>query len=105
AGAAVHGDGKISVANGDAIEVRYVDASSCGTPNVPVVKSASVDCVLPAITNLQAAPGANSAAVSWNTSEAANGIIHYGTTVPTGATLAAAGTTSHGATITGLASC
>src|SRR4029453_19232456 len=38
-------DGLISVSNGDTILVRYVDVSFCGTPNVNVDATSTVDCV------------------------------------------------------------
>src|SRR5262249_11335750 len=37
-------DGVLEVANGGTITVRYVDASSCGAPNVTKQRTATVDC-------------------------------------------------------------
>jgi subtilisin-like proprotein convertase family protein len=106
AGAAVNGDGKISVADGDAIGVHYLDASSCGAPNVAVDKTASIDCVPPSITNVHATSTAGTATVGWDTSEAASTVVHYGTTIPTGSSGGAAGvSTAHAATLNGLAEC
>jgi subtilisin-like proprotein convertase family protein len=106
AGAAVHGDGKISVAHGDTIDVHYLDASSCGAPNVAVDKTASIDCVPPSITNVNAAPAASQATIGWDTSEAASTVVHYGTTVATGSSAGAAGvSTAHAATLNGLSQC
>jgi subtilisin-like proprotein convertase family protein len=105
-GAPVNGDGKVSVTDGDTINVRYVDASSCGAPNVPVNKTATIDCSSPAIANVRAVPGASQATISWGTSEAASGIVHYGTSLPT---LSSATTTGaslvHAVTLTGLSEC
>jgi subtilisin-like proprotein convertase family protein len=106
AGAAVNGDGKISVVDGDTIDVHYLDASSCGAPNVAVDKTASIDCVPPAITNVHAVPGTTQATIGWDTSEAASTVVHYGTSVPTGSSGGAAGaSTTHAATVGGLSEC
>jgi len=105
-GPAVSGDGKISVADGDSVGVHYVDASSCGAPNVPVLRSASVDCSVPTIANVQAVAGAGTATVTWDTNEATSGVVHYGTTVPTaGSAGAGVSSTSHTGTLTGLTDC
>ncbi len=105
-GSPVGGDGKISVANDDTINVHYVDASSCGAPNVPVNKSATIDCSSPAITNVYALPGNGRATLGWNTSEAASGILHYGTSLPTSSTANTTGASlAHAVTLTGLADC
>jgi subtilisin-like proprotein convertase family protein len=102
----VTGDGALSVQNGDTIDASYVDASSCGTPNVNVEKIAPVDCAAPSISNIQAAPAANTAVVSWTTSESATSVVHYGTAVPTGGQASdAAMLTSHSVTLTGLLPC
>ena len=105
-GAAVHGDGKISIADGQSLSVQYIDASSCGTPNVPVNKSAQADCSAPAISNVHVAPGTGSATIGWDTSEATNGIVHYGTTPATSSTATAPGAAaSHSAALGGLTDC
>ena len=105
-GAPVHGDGKISVADGNTITVRYVDASSCGAPNVPIDRTATVDCVGPAISNVQAIPGFGSANIGWTTSEAARSEVHYGTTVATPSIMPDPNlATSHTGALNGLADC
>jgi subtilisin-like proprotein convertase family protein len=105
-GPAVPGDGKLAVSNGDVIDASYVDASSCGTPNVNVEKTAPVDCAAPSITHLAAVPGSNSALVTWDTSESATSIVHYGTTVPTSGTASnTAMLTSHATPLAGLLPC
>jgi hypothetical protein len=76
---AAGGDGFLSVATGDTITVDYLDASACGTPNVTVTQLASVDCVAPVITNVQASTiTETSATVTWTTNEAANSASLHG---------------------------
>jgi subtilisin-like proprotein convertase family protein len=104
--APVGGDGKISVVDGDTIDVRYVDASSCGTPNVAVDKTARIDCVVPSLSNVQATPGTNFGTITWNTSEAATSVVHYGPSLPPALSASAAGMAStHSVTLAGLAEC
>jgi subtilisin-like proprotein convertase family protein len=106
AGAAVNGDGKISVVDGDTIDVHYLDASSCGAPNVAVDKTATIDCVLPSIANVHAVPGATGATIGWDTSEAASTVVHYGTSLPTASSASTTGaSTTHAATLNGLSQC
>jgi subtilisin-like proprotein convertase family protein len=106
AGTPVHNDNKVSVVNGDTINVRYVDASSCGAPNVSVNKTATTDCSAPSITNVQAVPGNSKVTITWDTSEAANGILHYGTSLPTSSAFTTTGTSlTHTATLINLAEC
>ena len=106
AGGAVNGDGKISVVDGDTINVHYQDASSCGAPDVPVDKTAAIDCIQPAIANVQAVPAASGAMIGWDTSEAASTVVHYGTSLPTASAASTAGTsTAHTVALTGLSEC
>ena len=106
AGTPIGGDGSISVTDGDTITVRYVDASSCGAPNVPVNKTAAIDCSLPAIANVHAVPGNSQATIGWDTNEAASGIVHYGTSVPTSSSATTTGASVvHAVTLTGLSEC
>lgn len=106
-GAPVHGDGKISVTAADTLHVRYVDASSCGTPNVNVDKTAAVDCASPVITNLRTTNVAgNGATIAWDTNESATSIVHYGTAPPgAGSASDTAPVTTHGIAISGLTPC
>ena len=105
-GPPVSGDGKISVVDGDTIDVHYLDASSCGAPNVAVDKTATIDCVPPSITNVHAVPGASGATIGWDTSEAASAVVHYGTSVPTASTATTTGASvAHTVALTGLAEC
>jgi subtilisin-like proprotein convertase family protein len=107
-GPAVSGDGKLSVTNGDSITVRYVDVSSCGTPNVTVEKTTIGDCQAPSITNVQASGITESTAtIAWTTNEPANSRVTYGTTIPpatVASDLATYGTT-HSIALSGLPSC
>lgn len=102
----VHGDGKVSVAHGNVVSASFIDASSCGTPNVTVQKTAPVDCIAPAISQLAVTSANGNATVSWNTTESATGTVHYGTSVPTGGTRSdTALLTGHSFQLTGLADC
>ncbi len=109
AAAPVHGDGAISVADGDTVTLSYLDASACGTPNVTVNQTAAIDCVAPVITNVQSSNvTGNSALVTWNTNEGSNSSVSYGvapgppgTTPPVNPTL----TMSHSYPLTGLSAC
>ena len=106
-GPPAHGDGKISVTGNDNMTVHYVDASSCGTPNISIDKSAPVDCGIPAITNLRTTSiSGNGATIAWNTDESATSIVHYGTSPPGSGTVTdTAPVTSHSLALAGLASC
>ena len=105
-GAPIAGDGKISVVDGDSISVRYVDLSSCGTPNANVVKTATIDCSVPAIANVSATVGNGQATIAWETNEPASGIVHYGTALPTASSATATGSSlTHAVTMTGLSDC
>ncbi|HEX5044141.1 MAG TPA: proprotein convertase P-domain-containing protein [Candidatus Polarisedimenticolaceae bacterium] len=103
---AVPGDGQLSVADGDTLRVQYLDASSCGTPNVPVEKTAAMDCLPPALSNVRASVSGNSATIQWDSSEAATTVVHYGTSAPTGETASVPGRVSaHSVLLYGLTSC
>jgi subtilisin-like proprotein convertase family protein len=106
AAVAAPGDGKISVVDGDVIHARYLDASACGTPNVTVEKTASVDCVPPALQNVSWTVSGTVATISWQTSEATTGVVHFGTTIPTASSAAGTGSsTAHAVSPSGLAEC
>jgi subtilisin-like proprotein convertase family protein len=104
--APVHGDGKVSVVHGDALTASYIDASSCGAPNVEVEKTAPVDCFAPVISLLNVTTANGTATVTWDTSETATGIVHYGTALPTSSMRSETGTSSvHSVQLTGLSDC
>src|SRR5262249_38810309 len=102
-------DGLITVANGDTIQVRYVDVSYCGTPNVNVDATATVDCVGPVITNVHSSNiTGNSATITWDTNEGSTSSVTYGLAPgPPGTTtpVAPALVTSHSMLVTGLSPC
>jgi subtilisin-like proprotein convertase family protein len=108
-GAAVHGDGRISVANGGTVTLSYTDASACGTANVLVQKTLPVDCVTPAITNVQSGNlTGSSAQVTWTTSEAADSRVTFGPVPPPPATtppINPTPTTGHSYPLSGLSAC
>src|SRR5262245_1325416 len=107
-GAAVSGDGKLSVSPGDVLHAEYVDALDCdGAVNVTYAATASLDCAAPAISAV-AVTGVTgiSAHVTWTTNEAATSVVHYGTTPP-GSQSASSSTlvTAHDVALTGLSEC
>ncbi len=100
------GDGKIGVFDGDTIAVHYIDASSCGSPDVAVDEPASIDCVAPSLSNVHATPGNTFATITWNTSEMSSSVVHYGPSLPTALSASTTGTAStHAVSLTGLAEC
>ena len=106
-GPAVGGDGAISISGGDTIVIEYVDASYCGTPNVVVSKTATVDCAPPSITNVRIESLSGSEAeVTFTTDEPTDAVVRYGTVTPPGSTTAdPAFTTSHRVRLEGLSDC
>lgn len=106
-GAPAHGDGKISVSGTDTLTVHYLDASSCGTPNVSVDKTAAVDCLAPVLSNLRATNiSGNGATIAWDTNESSSSVVHYGTAPPgAGTATDTAPVTTHGVLLSGLPSC
>ena len=99
-------DGQLSVADGDTFHVQYVDASACGTPNVPVEKTATVDCMRPALSGIHATVSGNSATIHWDTNEAATSIVHYGTSAPVGLTASVPGRVAgHHVLLSNLSAC
>ncbi len=104
----VNGDGAISVANADTITVTYVDASYCGTPNLPVTASAPIDCVGPTITSVASQNvSGNSAQIVWNTDEVADSRVIYDTAFPPSASSAAGSALvlGHQVSLAGLTPC
>lgn len=106
--AAVTADNLLSVAHGDTITARYIDADDgAGHANVVVTDTAAVDCAPPVITNVQATNVSGSSAhILWNTDEAANSSVSYGLTPPPSSTTQTAPfVTSHDAVLGGLQEC
>jgi uncharacterized repeat protein (TIGR01451 family) len=99
-------DGAVTVAHGDTIDVRYLDVSYCGTPDVNVEHSVPVDCAAPVISNVQvSAITGDEATISWETDELTDSLVTYGEFAP-GATVATEGlTSSHSIRLDGLSEC
>ncbi len=105
---AVHGDGVLSVVNGDTITVSYLDADDGqGNTNVTVTTTATTQCVGPTISNVGSSNVAGSTAqINWLTNNPATSVVHYGLTIPPGQTASNAGlVTTHGLPLTGLTPC
>jgi hypothetical protein len=107
-GPPVHGDGLLSVAAGDALHARYVDALDCdGATGVPYVADARVDCVGPAISAVGTTAVSDTAAkIVWTTDEASSSVATWGPVKPPGtSTPGPSGVTAHEVSLTGLQSC
>ncbi len=105
--APVH-NGVLSVTNGDTITATYIDAADGGGGlNIPRNTTASVDCVNPVISKVQATNVTGSSAkITWTTNEPASSAVHYGPTPPPGSTTSTAATVlAHGVDISGLTEC
>jgi hypothetical protein len=72
--------GVLQVANGDTVTMTYVDADDGqGGLNVPVNSAATVDCVLPAISDVRISNvRSRSATVTFVTNENTNGTVRFG---------------------------
>ncbi len=106
-GPAVAGDGKVSVAHGDTLTARYVDASYCGEPDVPVLATAPVDCAPPVIGGVFADGVTGSRAViHWTTDEPSDSVVRFGLAAPPSSSAAdPTPVTAHAVPLTGLAEC
>ena len=68
------------VAEGDEITAEYIDADDgAGGFNVLVTATAIVECTPPVISNVGATAAARDATITFDTSEPAQGTVHYGT--------------------------
>ena len=106
--AAAHGDGQVSVADGDTITVTYVDADDgLGHTGVPRTATAMADCAPPRISEVLATGVTESAAtITWRTDEASTSVVHYGAAPPgTSTSSIVALVASHGVTLAGLSEC
>jgi subtilisin-like proprotein convertase family protein len=101
-------DGMISVAHGATVTATYIDASDGqGGFNVTRQTAATVDCAPPVISNVASGNlTSTSARITWDTSEAATGVVHYGPAPPPASTagIPAMGV-SHAVDLTGLTAC
>ena len=72
------GSGEIQVADGDVITALYPDADHGGPPQ-DVTDTATVDLVLPTISNVAVAlVETDRAVIGWSTSEACDGLVSFG---------------------------
>ncbi|MBP7146923.1 MAG: fibronectin type III domain-containing protein [Acidobacteria bacterium] len=108
ADAAVHGDGLLTILNGDAMLAEYVDADDgIGGINVVTQDNATADCVFPVINGVSTTNVTDvRATISWTTDEISDTTAIWGPMIPpdqpkTGA----ARTTQHTVDLTGLTSC
>ncbi|HUN82563.1 MAG TPA: fibronectin type III domain-containing protein, partial [Phycisphaerae bacterium] len=98
--------GVLQVANGDTVTLTYVDADNGqGGTNIPVTSTATIDCVVPSISDVRIADvQSRSATVTFVTNEKTNGVIRYGASC--GSLTNSAGEigskTSHSITVSGL---
>jgi len=106
--AAVNGDGLLSVADGDPITLRYIDADDGqGGVNVPREAVAVADCTGPvisgvAVTDLEG----TRATVTWSTDEPADSEVFYSDAPPAWATSGSMDrVTEHSVPLTGLTEC
>ncbi len=107
-GAPVNGDGLLSIANGDAMSVEYVDADDgAGGINQARLDDATGDCVFPVITNVEeTGVTGTQATVNWDTDELSDTVLVWGETIPpTNTKTGPLNTTDHAVTLTGLQEC
>ena len=105
AGSIVTGNGSLNVTDGETITVVYVDADDGTGSSATKQATAEVDCASPAISNVATSSITGlSAAVTFDTDEAATGEVHYGTSCAS-LTQSSEGIgmpTSHSITVSGL---
>jgi hypothetical protein len=84
-GAAVNGDGLLSVSPGDTITARYIDDDDgAGGSGIERTAAATVECTAPIISNVTPSGiGDRTASVQWITDTAATSIVHYGESTAT----------------------
>ncbi len=106
--AAPEHDGILSLANGDTITARYLDADDGrGNTNIPRETTALADCVAPVISNVGATEVTGSSAlIQWMTNEPSTSVVHYGTSTPPASTTSSTAlVTAHSIPLAGLAEC
>lgn len=107
-GPAVHGDGLISIVEGDTLRARYVDALDCdGAADVVYDATAATDCAAPLISGVsQTSVTDTQATVVWTTDEPSDSVVRYGTGTPPQTPVAGNGNvTQHAVTLSGLQAC
>ncbi len=105
---AVHGDGLLSIQNGDLITAQYIDADDGqGGTNLTRQTTAFADCVGPAVSEVLTSGITNAAAtITWNTNEVSTSAAHWGEVKPPANTASSAGyVASHSVSLTGLQQC
>jgi PKD repeat protein len=103
-----HGDGALSVNEGDTLTAAYVDALDCGgASGTSFTGTALVDCTAPTISGVAAGSLTESTAViTWTTDEASTSRVEYGPAAPPALTEEDASlVTAHSVTLTGLSPC
>jgi hypothetical protein len=100
------GDGKVGVAGGATLTLRYADTDSCGTGPATIDAPLPVDCASPVISNVASTTTEQSATITWTTNEPATSRVTWGTSAPpTVVVESTALVTSHQVTIPGLSAC
>jgi|GEM_PF-2978799 len=103
-----HGDGTLSVNEGDTLTASYVDALDCsGASATTYTGTALVDCTAPAISAVASSSITESTAlITWTTNEASTSRVDYGPTAPPALTAEdGALVTAHSVALTGLSPC
>ncbi len=107
-GPPVTGDGRLSIADGDTISARYVDADDgAGGHDSPQQTTSTSDCVSPAISSV-ASTGIDDthATVTWATNESSSSVLHFSPVKPPAQSASTPGlTTSHSVALSGLTQC
>ena len=99
------GPGKVLVANGDVVTVRYIDPDFCGTPSQFTDVSATVDCQGPVISGVVASGVTGTTAkILWVTDEPADSHVQY-SPPPASAGDSTTFKTSHSVVLSGLTPC
>jgi subtilisin-like proprotein convertase family protein len=101
------GDGQLSVAPGDMVTIRYIDALDCdGAAAVTHTATAQIDCTAPVISNVAAgAVTGAEALITWDTDEPSDSLVTYGEFTP-GASVATTDlVTAHGLMLEDLDEC
>ncbi len=107
-GPAVHGDGLLSIRNGDPITAQYIDADDGqGSTNLTRQTTGYGDCVAPVISQVGSSGVTDTTAtITWNTDEVSTSVVHWGDLKPPANTATSAGfTSSHAVSLAGLRSC
>lgn len=107
-GPAIHGDGLLSIAPGDTIRTRYVDALDCdGATGVEYAADAATDCVGPIISGVTTGAVSDvQATIQWTTDEASDSTVTWGPQKPPTQTKSGnTDATAHQVQLTGLQSC